>query len=171
MSIFMIVLLLAAAPQEPSLTQVVDGVVRTYSRMNDFSAEFVQTTKDISNQSHTYRGLLYLKSGRRMLYHQREPEQKMLYSDGKSATDYKVGQRQAEVTPLGKVEDERFQLFQIPWRADFKDQFTFTKGNERPVTAGNNSEEEGPSRDLARGGSEDFSDSAFRHDGPGRGDE
>jgi outer membrane lipoprotein-sorting protein len=136
MSILMIVLLLAA-PQEPSLTQMVDGVVRTYSRMNDFSAEFVQTTQDISNQRHTYRGLLYLKSGRRMLYNQREPEVKMLYSDGKSATDYKVGQRQAEITPLGKVEDERFQLFQIPWRADFKDQFTFAKGNERPVTPGN----------------------------------
>jgi outer membrane lipoprotein-sorting protein len=133
------ILLLLGAPQEPSLTQLVDGVVRTYSRMNDFSAEFVQTTKDISNQSHTYRGLLYLKSGRKMLYHQREPEEKMLYSDGKLSTDYKVGQRQAEITPLGKVEDERFQLFQIPWRPDFKDQFRFEaqKLNEQPVTPGN----------------------------------
>jgi outer membrane lipoprotein-sorting protein len=130
---------LLAAPQEPSLTQLVDGVVRTYSKMNDFSAEFVQTTQDISNQRHTYRGLLYLKSGRKMLYDQQEPEQLKLYSDGKQSTKYTVSQRQAEMTPLGKVEDERFQLFQIPWRPDFKEQFRFEgeKRNEQPVTPGN----------------------------------
>jgi len=137
MSILTILFLLAPF-QEPSLPQVVDGVVRTYSRMNDFSADFEQITQDISNRRHTYRGLLYLKSGRKMLYDQREPELKKLYSDGKSSIDYKIEQRQAEVTPLGKTEDERFQLFQIPWRPGFKDQFKeFTKPKQPPMTAGN----------------------------------
>jgi chaperone LolA len=130
--------LLLAAPQEPSLDRVVDGVVQTYSKMNDFSADFVQITQDISNRRHTYRGLLYLKKGRLMLYDQQEPEKKKLYSDGKSSIDYKEVQRQAEITPLGKEEDERFQLFQIPWRPGFKDQFKqFAKLNQQPLTAGN----------------------------------
>jgi outer membrane lipoprotein-sorting protein len=137
MSILLTVLLLLA-PQEPSFTQVVDGVIRTYSKMNNFSAEFVQTTKDISNQKHTYRGLLYLKSGRRMLYDQQLPELKKLYSDGKWSTEYWVMPKQAERTPLGKAEDERFQLFQIPWRAEWKDQFSkFEYPSQTPITAGN----------------------------------
>jgi outer membrane lipoprotein-sorting protein len=133
--------LLLLVPQEPRLDQIVDGVVRTYSKMNDFSAEFVQTTKDISNQRHTYRGLLYLKSGRRMVYEQREPEPKFLYSDGKLSTEYRVVPKQAEVTPLGKSENELFQIFQIPWHPEWKSQFErFELLNEReqkPVTAGN----------------------------------
>jgi chaperone LolA len=132
--------LLLLAPQQARLDQIVEGVVRTYSKMKDFSAEFVQTTEDNSNQRHTYRGLLYLKSGRRMIYHQRSPEEKFLYSDGKWTTEYRVGPKQAEMTPLGKVEDERFQLFQIPWHPEWKNQFDrFEGGNrdEQPVTAGN----------------------------------
>ena len=134
----MSVLLLLGA-QDPSLSEVVDGTVRTYSKMTDFSAEFVQNTQDISNQRHTYRGLLYLKSGRRMLYDQREPERKILGSDGKVSWEYKVVPKQAEVGPLKKAEDERFQLFQIPWRSDWKDQFTFEgrKFSEQPATPGN----------------------------------
>jgi outer membrane lipoprotein-sorting protein len=133
--------LLLLAPQSPSSPDVVGGVIRTYSKMNDFSAEFVQTTKDISNQKHTYRGLLYLKSGRRMLYEQRSPEPKFLYSDGKWSTEYKVGPKQALRTPLGKAEDERFQLFQIPWHPEWRDQFekfeVSVGGGDQPATAGN----------------------------------
>jgi outer membrane lipoprotein-sorting protein len=139
MSTLMAVLLLLA-PQSPSFPSVVDGVIRTYSKMNDFSAEFVQTTQDISNQKHTYRGLLYLKSGRRMVYDQRSPELKILYSDGKWSTDYRVVPKQAEMTPLGKAEDERFQLFQIPWNPEWRNQFEQFQdpgGSEQPMKAGN----------------------------------
>jgi outer membrane lipoprotein-sorting protein len=44
------------------------------------------------------------------------------------------------MTPLGKSEDERFQLFQIPWNPEWRSQFErFEQLNERekPVTAGN----------------------------------
>lgn len=131
--------LLLLAPQGSSFSSVVDGVIRTYSKMNDFSAEFVQTTQDISNQRHTYRGLLYLKAGRRMVYDQRSPEPKMLYSDGKESVEYWVVPKQAEVTPLKKAEDERFQLFQIPWHPEWRSQFSsFEEPKDlQPATAGN----------------------------------
>jgi outer membrane lipoprotein-sorting protein len=136
MTILMTVLLLLA-PQEPGLTEVVDGVVRTYSKMNDFSARFEEITKDISNQRHTYRGLLYLKSGRKMLFDQQTPDRKLLYSDGKLSTEYVPG-IQAVQTPLGKSDDERLQLFQIPWNPEWKNQFQqFAKLPDRPVTPGN----------------------------------
>lgn len=105
--------------------------------MNDFSAEFVQTTQDISNQRRTYRGLLYLKSGRRMVYEQWEPERKVIYSDGKRSTDYIPEMKQATVTPLGKADDELFQLFQIPWNPELKKQFDrIEEPREQPITAG-----------------------------------
>jgi len=134
---FLMAVLLSLLPQQPGLPDIVDGVVRTYSKMNDFSAEFEQTTQDISNQRHTYRGLLYLKSGKKMLLEQTVPDHKFLYSDGKWATDYKVG-LQAERTPVGKTDDERLQLFQIPWNPEWKNQFDpiDEPSNERPTTAG-----------------------------------
>src|SRR6187549_663478 len=133
MTLIMAVLLLLA-PQGPGLPEIVDGVVRTYSKMNDFSAEFEQTTQDISNQRHTYRGLLYLKSGKRMLLEQTVPDHKFLYSDGKWATDYKVG-LQAERTPVSKTDDERLQLFQIPGNPEWQKQFERFEElkNERPI--------------------------------------
>ncbi len=130
--------LLLLAPQEPKLPELVDGVVRTYSKMNDFSAEFVQITQDISNQRHTYRGLLYLKSGKLMRLEQTAPEHKFLYSDGKWVTEYKVG-LQAEKTPVKKTDDERLQLFQIPWNPEWKKQFKKFETpsvSEQPLTPG-----------------------------------
>ncbi len=133
----LIALLLMLGPQEPRLDEIVDGIVRTYSRMNDFSAEFEQTTQDISNQRHTYRGLLYLKSGKRMLFEQTVPEHKYLYSDGKWATTYIPG-IQAEQSPVSKTDDERLQLFQIPWNPEWRNQFSVFEHlvDQKPVTAG-----------------------------------
>ena len=128
--------LLLLAPQRPGLTEIVDGVVRTYSKMNDFSARFEETTKDISNQRHTYRGLLYLKSGKKMLFDQQTPDRKLLYSDGKLSTEYVPG-IQAVQTPLGKADDERLQLFQIPWNPEWKNQFDRFEIGEQPESAGN----------------------------------
>jgi outer membrane lipoprotein-sorting protein len=129
--------LLLLLPQEPRLDQIVDGVVRTYSKMNDFSARFEETTQDISNRRHTYRGLLYLKSGKKILFDQQTPDRKLLYSDGKLSTEYVPG-IQAVQTPLGKADDERLQLFQIPWNPQWRNQFEqFDKLEAQPVTAGN----------------------------------
>jgi chaperone LolA len=136
---FLIAVLLFLAPQRPvstpGLTDIVDGVVRTYSRMNDFSAEFVKTTTDSSNQTHTFRGLLYLKNGRKMVFDQQTPFQEITYSDGKTYVIYRPERKQAETSSLGKAEDERIQLFQIPWNPKWKDQFErFAEGGkEKPV--------------------------------------
>jgi outer membrane lipoprotein-sorting protein len=130
-----IALLLALAPQAPGANDLVDGVVRRYSRMNDFSAEFVQTTKDSSNQTRTYRGLLYLKSGRRMVF-QQDPPGESWYSDGKTATQFIPG-RQVRQRPLKNAENEIFSLFQIPWSPELKKQFPRSEvPNASPVTPG-----------------------------------
>jgi len=62
-----------------------------------------------------------------------------MISDGKWVTEYKVG-LQAERTPVKKSDDERLQLFQIPWNPEWKKQFSKTegpRGDERPVTPTN----------------------------------
>jgi outer membrane lipoprotein-sorting protein len=130
-----IALLLVLAPQGSNVNDLVDGVVRRYSRMNDFSAEFVQTTKDSSNQTRTYRGLLYLKSGRRMVF-QQDPPGESWYSDGKTATQFIPG-RQVRQRPLKNAENEIFSLFQIPWSPELKKQFPKSEvPNASPVTPG-----------------------------------
>jgi outer membrane lipoprotein-sorting protein len=129
-------LLLVLVPQGPNVNDLVDGVVRTYSRMNDFSAEFEQTTKDSSNQTRTYRGLLYLKSGRRMVFQQNPPGESW-YSDGKTATEFTPAVNQARQRPLKKAENEIFSLFQIPWSPELKKQFPRSEvPNASPVTPG-----------------------------------
>ena len=74
-----------------------------------------------------------------MRFEEKEPEHKLLISDGKWVTEYKVG-LQAEQTPVKKSDDERLQLFQIPWNPEWQTQFKKTEGprsGERPVTATN----------------------------------
>jgi chaperone LolA len=117
--------LLLLSPQEPSLSQIVDGVVQRYSKMKDFSAEFVQSKKE-SNRSRVFRGLLYLKTGKRLLIEVKSPEleAKYIYSDGKTYIDYQVFPKQAHFYKFSKAEDDRLQLFQIPWNPEWKNQFS-----------------------------------------------
>jgi chaperone LolA len=126
-----IALLLVLAPQHAGVAEIRDEVVRRYSRMNDFSAEFVQITTEPSNQRRTYRGLLYLKSGRRMVLKQDAPGESW-YSDGKTATVYRPGRKQASQRPLKKAEDEVFSLFQIPWNPEVKNQYSKVEGLSEP---------------------------------------
>jgi chaperone LolA len=131
---FLIAALLFLSPQGPGLNEIVDGVVRTYSRMNDFSAEFVQITKDSSNQPRTFRGLLYLKTGKKMVFEQQSPFRQITYSDGKTYVVYQPERNQAEKSSVKKSEDEKIQLFQIPWNPKWKEQFKeFKSTGEQPV--------------------------------------
>lgn len=133
---FLIAVLLLLAPQRPGLSEVVDGVVRTYSRMNDFSAEFVQTTTDSSNQTHTFRGLLYLKAGKKMVFDRQTPFRQITYSDGKTYVIYQPERKSAEQSRVSKTEDENLQLFQIPWNPKWRDQFEKFEDEGQAVNPG-----------------------------------
>ena len=51
--------------QGPSpLNTLVDGVEKSFARMNDYSSDFVQISKDVLNRKQEAAGHLYLKKSR-----------------------------------------------------------------------------------------------------------
>jgi outer membrane lipoprotein-sorting protein len=120
---YLVVLMMLLVPQRLGVPELERGIQQTYGRLNDFSADFVQIQQDSSNRKHLFRGHLYLKSGRRMRFEYRSPEEKFFYSNGKTFTEYVPGTFQAIQTPLGKSADERLTVFMIPWNAEWRGRF------------------------------------------------
>jgi outer membrane lipoprotein-sorting protein len=132
-----LILLLAQRPGAPAL---IGTVSETYGRMKDFSAEFVQISKDLSNQTHHERGLVYLKSGRKARFEYESPEKVTEISDGKTFTRFVPAIKQALQMPISKMGGERFLVLQIvgnresPW----KDQFEkYVEGLDQALIPGN----------------------------------
>jgi outer membrane lipoprotein-sorting protein len=136
----LLALLLVLLPQELRVDGLVQGVVRTYGRMADFSATFEQISTDSSNQRQVSRGLLYLsRNGKKMRFEYQTPERKSYYSDGKTFTMFLPVAGQAIQQPVGKADDERLEIFQVlvggqDWVRQYPRR---EEPPDRPLVAGN----------------------------------
>jgi chaperone LolA len=117
-------------PQSRSLAthDLIDRVSDLYGRMDSLSADFEQIQKD-ANRTHTLRGHVYLKKGRRARFDyvsQNQQVEQIDYFDGKTHTRYEPTQKQARVQSMGRSDDERLLIFLIlgnresPWKNEFR---------------------------------------------------
>jgi len=109
----LLLLLLLVLPPQLLVSELVDRVSEKYGRLTDFSAEFQQISEDFSNQPSHYRGLVYLKSGKRARFEYDSPRKKSEYFDGKIHTVYTPDSGQAFQQAIGRADEELLAILQV----------------------------------------------------------
>ncbi len=128
---------LASGQPAPSLNAIIDGVDRTYARMKDFSADFVQLEQNSLNRKQQGAGHLYLMRPRMARYEYKTPEEQLFVSDGKMAYFYVPADKQVRQGAVKDTMDDRIPLMFLIGRSNLRGEFTsFEQLPVRPVVAG-----------------------------------
>src|SRR5262245_16976661 len=126
-----------SAPAKPDINTVIDGVDRTFARMQDFSADFVQIAQDSLNQRQQEEGHLYLMRPRKMRMEYKNPEEKLFVSTGKKIYWYLPLDRQVQVDKVADSLDDRIPLMFLVGRSNLRGEFErFTSLSTKPVFEG-----------------------------------
>jgi len=139
---FFLALLLALVPTQAStkgqqLNDLVDGVERSFARMNDFDADFVQIDQNPLNRKHEASGHLYLMRPRKMRWEYKKPEEELFVSDGKTVYFYVPADKQVSKEPVKEAFDDRMPLAFLLGRSNLRSEFTqFELLNTKPFLEG-----------------------------------
>ena len=106
------------------LPALIDGVEKSFARMNDLSADFVQIFQDPLNRKQEEAGHLYLKRSRMMRWEYKSPEEKYFISDGKTVYFYVPADRQVNKEAVKDTFDDRMPLMFLLGRSNLRDEFT-----------------------------------------------
>src|SRR5215470_16603572 len=106
------------------LPALIDGVERTFARMNDFSADFHQISKDVLNRTQQAAGHLYLKRQRMARWEYTSPEEQLFVSDGKTVYFYVPADKQVNREAVKETFDDRIPLMFLMGRSDLRNEFT-----------------------------------------------
>jgi len=137
MSIFLAIFLTLLQGPAANLSTLVDGVVRSFANMKDFSADFVQIFEDPLNRKQQESGHLYLRRSRMMRWEYKSPEEKLFISDSKTVYLYVPADRQVNKEAVRATFDDRMPLMFLLGRADLRNEFTrFELLNTRPFLEG-----------------------------------
>jgi outer membrane lipoprotein carrier protein len=119
------------------LPAVIDGVERSFTRMNDYSADFVQISHDVLNRKTDAAGHLYLKRERKARWEYTQPEEQYFISDGKTVYFYLPAEKQVNRDAVRDTLDDRMPLMFLLGRSNLRNEFTrFELLNTAPVVAG-----------------------------------
>jgi outer membrane lipoprotein carrier protein len=119
------------------LPALIDGVQRTFARMNDFSADFHQISKDVLNRTQQAAGHLYLKRQRMARWEYTTPEEQLFVSDGKTVYFYVPSDKQVNREAVKDTFDDRIPLMFLLGRSNLADEFkNFELLNTQPFLAG-----------------------------------
>ena len=111
--------------QGPSaLNTLVDGVEKSFARMNDYSSDFVQISKDVLNRKQEAAGHLYLKKSRMARWEYKSPEDQLFVSDGKTVFFYVPADKQVNREAVKDTFDDRIPLMFLMGRSDLRNEFT-----------------------------------------------
>src|SRR5882672_8212192 len=128
--------LLQAPAGTPNLSTLVEGVERSFARMKDFSADFIQI-EDSLNQKRQESGHLYLMRTRMMRWEYKNPEEKLYISNGKTVYFYVPADRQVNKEAVRETVDDRIPLMFLLGRSDLRKEFTrFELLSTRPFLEG-----------------------------------
>jgi len=128
--------LLQAPAATPNLSTLVEGVERSFARMKDFSADFIQI-EDSLNQKRQESGHLYLMRTRMMRWEYKNPEEKLYISNGKTVYFYVPADRQVNKEAVRETVDDRIPLMFLLGRSDLRKEFTrFELLSTRPFLEG-----------------------------------
>jgi outer membrane lipoprotein carrier protein len=126
-----------AAPPRQDTSAIIDGVDRTFARMQDFSADFVQIAQDSLNQRQQEEGHLYLMRPRKMRMEYKNPEEKLFVSTGKNVYWYVPMDRQVQVDKVKDALDDRIPLMFLVGRSNLRGEFEkFEALSTKPVMDG-----------------------------------
>lgn len=121
----------------PNLDALVTGVERSFARMKDFSADFIQVGQDSLNRRQQESGHLYLMRPRMMRWEYKTPEDKLFVSDGKTVYLYVPADRQVNKETVRDTLDDRIPLMFLLGRSDLRKEFTrFEKLSTKPFLPG-----------------------------------
>jgi outer membrane lipoprotein carrier protein len=127
----------APAASEKSLNTLIEGVDRTFARMRDLSADFVQIFEDPLNRKQQESGHLYLRRPRMMRWEYKNPEDKLFISDSKNVYLYVPADRQVNKEAVRATFDDRMPLMFLLGRSDLRKEFTrFELLNTKPFLEG-----------------------------------
>lgn len=105
------------------LNALIEGVDRTFARMRDLSADFVQIFEDPLNRKQQESGRLYLMRPRMMRWEYKSPEEKLFASDGKTVYLYVPADRQVNKEAVKESLDERIPLMFLVGRSNLRNEF------------------------------------------------
>lgn len=106
------------------LTTIVDGVERSFARMKDLSADFIQISKDVLNRTQQAAGHLYLKRERMARWEYTNPEEQLFVSDGKTVYFYVPADKQVNREAVKDTFDDRIPLMFLLGRSNLRNEFT-----------------------------------------------
>src|SRR5437016_2456763 len=119
--VFSFLFLFLQSPQvSPNLNTLVDGVERSFARMKDFSADFVQIFEDSLNRKQQEAGHLYLMRPRMMRWEYKNPEDKLFISDGKTVYFYVPADRQVNKEAVKQSFDDRIPMMFLLGQANLR---------------------------------------------------
>jgi outer membrane lipoprotein carrier protein len=125
---FLAFLLSLAAPQTPTpkldTSTLVEGVEKSFARMNDYSSDFVQISQDLLNRKQEEAGHVYLKRSRMMRWEYKSPEEHYFISDGKTVYSYVPADKQVNKEAVKDTFDDRMPLMFLLGRSDLRSEFT-----------------------------------------------
>src|SRR5437762_3458204 len=135
----LLVFLQAPQPTSPGseTLRLVEGVERSFARMNDFSSDFVQIFQSPLNRKLEEAGHLYLKRSRMMRLEYKNPEEKYFISDGKTVYSYVPADRQVNKEAVKQSFDDRIPMMFLLGQANLRNEFTrFELLNTKPFFEG-----------------------------------
>jgi outer membrane lipoprotein carrier protein len=120
---FLAVFLAFGQTSPPNLSKLLEGVDRTFNRMKDFSADFVQFEQNSLNQKDQASGHLYLARPRMMRWEYKQPEEYLFVSDGKMVYMYVPADRQVRQDQVKDTLDNRIPLMFLVGRSNLRGEF------------------------------------------------
>ena len=119
------------------LPTIIEGVERSFARMRDLSADFIQISKDVLNRTQEAAGHLYLKRERMARWEYTNPEQQLFVSNGKTVYFYVPADRQVNREAVKDTFDDRIPLMFLLGRSNLRNEFTkFELLSTKPVLSG-----------------------------------
>ena len=100
---------LSTAVHAADVQAIAHAVDEHYDHLHTMQAEFTEIYRG-AGMDRTESGTLWLKKPGKMRWDYRSPKEKVFLSDGKDAWFYVPGERQAQRTPLKKLDDLRSPL-------------------------------------------------------------
>ena len=119
------------------LNDLINGVDRSFARMTDLTANFVQISKDVLNRKQEAAGLLYLKRQGMARWEYTTPEEQLYVSNGKTVYFYVPADKQVNKDSVKDTLDDRMPLMFLLGRSNLRNEFTqFVELNTKPFLAG-----------------------------------
>ena len=125
------------AQQGQVLSDLVDGVARSFAQMKDLSSDFIQIFEDSLNRKQQESGHLYLMRPRMMRWEYKTPEDKLFVSDGKTVYFYVPADRQVNKEAVKNTFDDRVPLMFLLGQSNLRNEFSrFELLNTKPFFEG-----------------------------------